>query len=407
MNSRIKSVTVSALMELSLCCSGTANSYQNADKPSPLVIQEQGSFFVGGSVRRTDALSIDQSGPDFTRQGEITTGQMYVQYQVPVAPRHLPVVMVHGGGLSGQAYETTPDGRMGWSEYFLRAGRPVYIVDQAGRGRSGFDGTDYNAVKLGKKPARDLAPVAIIGHEHAWMWFRIGPKPGVAFPDTQFPVNAANAFFKMWIPDLNASFASQNPTYSDLALLGKMLRGVILMGHSESFMFPERAALVDPVGVKGIISLESGFACATPFTQIERKTLATIPILIVFADHLGDAPAPLGSRWKASLAQCREFAAAIRKEGGDVTLLHLPEIGIRGNTHMFMLDKNNLQIADLLLGWIDTHVEHRQGDSCMNRSAPSKRIRGKTVSLSAPGRVARGTRAPFCVASSPARSVGP
>ena len=55
---------------------------------------------------------------------------------------------------------------------------------------------------------------------------------------------------------------------------------------------------------------------------------------------------------------CRDFAASVQKEGGDVTFLHLPEIGIHGNTHMFMLDKNNLQIADLLLEWINGHVEH-------------------------------------------------
>ncbi len=63
------------------------------------------------------------------------------------------------------------------------------------------------------------------------------------------------------------------------------------------------------------------------------------------------------------MSQCRDFAvsiqaASIQKEGGDVTFLHLPEMGMHGNTHMFMLDKNNLQVADLVLDWIDTHVEH-------------------------------------------------
>jgi hypothetical protein len=110
--------------------------------------------------------------------------------------------------------------------------------------------------------------------------------------------------------------------------------------------------------VKGIVSLESGYACATTFTQTERATLAKIPILIVFADHHADAPEPFGSRWTTSMGQCRDFAASIRGEGGDVTFLHLPEIGIHGNTHMFMLDKNNLQIADLVLEWINGHVEH-------------------------------------------------
>ena len=130
------------------------------------------------------------------------------------------------------------------------------------------------------------------------------------------------------------------------------------MGHSESFMFPERAALADPGAVKGIISLESGYACASPYTPEQLTTLAHIPILIVFADHHADAPEPFGSRWTTSMQQCRDFAASVQKAGGDVTFMHLPEMGMHGNTHMFMLDRNNLAIADLLLGWIDAHVEH-------------------------------------------------
>lgn len=335
---------------------GSGRAAEPVDTHGPLTIQSQGSFFIGGTLRHAEGLSGNETGPEVARSGDITTGQMYVQYQVPVKPAHLPVVMVHGGGLSGQAYDTTPDGRMGWSEYFLRAGRPVYVVDQAGRARSGFDGSLYNAVRLGT--AKEQPPIQIIGHEYAWTWFRIGPKFGTAFPDTQFPVEAVDAFYKMWIPDLNAALPPQNPSFADLAALASKLDGAVVMGHSESFMFPERAALLDPGAVKGIISLESGYACATPYTPQEQATLARIPILIVFADHHADAPEPFGSRWTTSMGQCREFAAAIKKAGGDVTFLHLPEMGIHGNTHMFMLDKNNLQIADLLLDWIDGHVEH-------------------------------------------------
>ena len=116
--------------------------------------------------------------------------------------------MVHGGGLSGQAWDTTPDGRMGWSEYFLRSGRATYVVDQVGRGRSGFDASKYNNVKLGTAAGKDQPPILVIGHEYAYTWFRIGPSFGSPFPDTQFPVDAINAFYKVWIPDLNASLRS-------------------------------------------------------------------------------------------------------------------------------------------------------------------------------------------------------
>jgi hypothetical protein len=146
-----------------------------------------------------------------------------------------------------------------------------------------------------------LAPIGIIGHEYTWTWFRIGPKVGTAFPETQFPVEAIESFYKMWIPDLTATLPLQNPNYSDLAALGSKIGGAVLMGHSQTFMFPERAALLDPSGVRGIISLESGYACETSFTPEERAKLARIPILIVFGDHHADAPEPFRSRWMTSV----------------------------------------------------------------------------------------------------------
>ena len=66
----------------------------------------------------------------------VTVNQMYVDYMLPPdGRRKTPVVMVHGAGLSGSCYDTTPDGRMGWYEYFVRNAHPVYVVDQIGRGR--------------------------------------------------------------------------------------------------------------------------------------------------------------------------------------------------------------------------------------------------------------------------------
>jgi len=37
--------------------------------------------------------------------------------------------------------------------------------------------------------------------------------------------------------------------------------------------------------------------------------------------------------------------------------MHLPKMGIKGNSHMLMQDRNNLQLADLVLQWIDRHAE--------------------------------------------------
>src|SRR5207237_7061300 len=76
-----------------------------------------------------------------TAPHQITIGQMYVQFQIP-AKKYAggwPVIMVHGSSHTAACLESTPDGREGWYPYFVRKGVPSYIVDQAGRGRSGFD----------------------------------------------------------------------------------------------------------------------------------------------------------------------------------------------------------------------------------------------------------------------------
>ena len=66
---------------------------------------------------------------------------MYVQFQIPAnkKPNMPPVIMVHGSTHTAACLESTPDGREGWAPYFVRQGISTYIVDQAGRGRSGFD----------------------------------------------------------------------------------------------------------------------------------------------------------------------------------------------------------------------------------------------------------------------------
>src|SRR5712671_496605 len=127
-------------------------------KLGPLTIKEQGSFFVGGEHKTISQPGFGPNAP--ATSGEITVNQMYVQYQIPMkGDQHVPVVMVHGCCLSSKTWETTPDGRMGWSEYFVRKNRPVYLADQVSRARSGFDPTTINAVKAGSIPPAQLPNV--------------------------------------------------------------------------------------------------------------------------------------------------------------------------------------------------------------------------------------------------------
>ncbi len=350
-------VSLAAVLTVALGTAVNAAAQAGRSK-APLVIREQGSFFVGGRTIHTDAVSGTPGGLlGSGNGGSITVDQMYVQYQIPEGDgHHLPVVLLHGCCLSGKTYETTPDGRMGWSEYLVRKGRAVYTPDQVSRARSGFDATTINMVRLGTLPASALPNIFTFSHEDAWTLFRFGPSFGTAFSDEQFPVNAADEFGKQVIPDLNALLPALSPTYTNLAALGRRLKGAVLMGHSESGFFPEEAALIDPRGIKGLVSIEGSctrsFANQPPPTPQEIAKLATIPILVIFGDHIADSPF-----WPPLLSGCQQFVQAVNTAGGDAMMLHLPDAGLFGNSHMLMQDKNNLQIADLILAWIDEHVE--------------------------------------------------
>lgn len=340
--------------------SARAEDKRRPDLKKPLVLASQGSFFVGGETKTLPPAPAQAGGknPGFGA-GDVTINQMYVQYQSPVgADQHLPVVMVHGCCLSSKTWETTPDGRMGWNEYFVRRGRSVYLADQASRARSGFDGSMFNAVRSGALPPTQLPNMLTASHQTAWSVFRFGPKFGTPFPDGQFPIEAVDELYKQMIPDLNSTLPNPNPTWKNMAALAVKLKGAVLIGHSESGFFPEQAALIDPSGIKGMISIEMPCPAMTP-AQI--TSLSKIPTLVMFGDHLdmqGGGPA----NWNASYEGCQKWVQQVKDAGGDAEMMYLPKLGIKGNSHMLMQDRNNLDLADLLTEWIGKHVEAKNGN---------------------------------------------
>jgi hypothetical protein len=351
MKQAVGSIVAAFLVVTVMACATPAPS-PGDDLTQPLTLASQGSFFVGGEAKTLDPPT---GGPGAA--GDITINQMYVQYQTPTGDGdQWPVVMVHGCCLSSKTWETTPDGRMGWDEYFVRRGRPVYLADQVSRARSGFDPSTWQAVRSGVRPPSELPNVLAATHQIAWTVFRFGPTYGTAFPDGQFPIEAVDELYKQMIPDLNALLPPDNPTWTNMASLATQLDGAILMGHSESGFFPERAALVDVTGIRGLISIE--MPCPTDLNDQQLGTLATLPTLIMFGDHLGDVSGG-PANWAQSLASCQTFAEQVNAAGGRTQVMHLPALGIRGNSHMLMQDRNSLELADLVLEWIDGNVGTR------------------------------------------------
>lgn len=324
---------------------------------TPLVLKAQGSFFVGGETVEQTADELGGLGAG----GHITVNQMYVRYMVPQkGAGNVPVVMVHGATLTGKSWETTPDGRTGWDEYFVRKGHPVYVPDQVGRGRSGFNQAVLNDARAGSKPPADLPVWLRFSDEGVWPNFRFGATAGQPFADTQFPVAAVGELSKQAVPDMFRGTTSTS-TIKALSELATQLKGAVVMGHSQSGVFPLQAALLNPGVMKGLVLVEPG-SCPATYTDDEIRALATAPLLVVFGDHR-DNPTGLPTlpTWQARYEMCQALIGRLKSAGGQAQMLSPAETGMHGNSHMIMQDKNNLQIADLILNWIDAHAGKRSG----------------------------------------------
>src|SRR5262245_39283788 len=330
---------------------------QTAD--TPLVLKAQGSFFVGGETVEQTQGQLGDLGPG----GRITVNQMYVRFMIPQASDgRVPVVMVHGATLTGKSWETTPDGRMGWDEYFVRKGHAVYVPDQVGRGRSGFNQAAFNDARAGSVPPATLPRWIRFSDEVVWPNFRFGAKTDAPYADSQFPLTAVAELSKQGVPDVSfGGVPTPNPTFKALSDLASQVSGAVLMGHSQSGAFPLAAALLNPGVAKGLVLVEPG-SCPSNYTDEQIKTLTAIPVLAVFGDHR-DTPTGIGIRpsWQLSFESCQALIGRLKAAGGQAEMLSPAETGMRGNSHMIMQDKNNLQIADLILKWIDERVGQRAG----------------------------------------------
>jgi pimeloyl-ACP methyl ester carboxylesterase len=333
--------------------------YTNPDKSmrenaarTPLVIEEQGSFAVGGTIA-TNPGNYDPvtRGPT----GQTLHGDhAHVFYQIPRDARKFPLVFLHGGGQFSKTWQSTPDGREGYQNIFLRRGFPVYLVDQPRRGGAG----------------RSICPI-IRAPEHddqrQFDNFRIGVWPDY-FTGVQFPRDreSLNQYFRQMTPDtgpfdldvisdaLAALFERIGPavlvTHSQgggpgwlTAIKSRNVRAIVSYEPGSSFVFPEgevpppMPAATEPLAANSVPSAD--------FDQLAR-----IPIIIYYGDNIAEQPVSDKGRdhWRVRLAMARLWANTVNGRGGGVSVVHLPELGILGNTHFPFSDLNNLDIANLL-----------------------------------------------------------
>lgn len=341
----------STLVFTSLFVAPIASAQQETQR-APLVIQDQGSFSIGGTVQTTLG-TYDNNNP--TAQGQSFHGDhLYTFYQVPQNPKPLPIVMLHGAFQSARSWETTPDGREGFQTLFLRRGYPVYLVDQPRRGRAGNSSV---AAAIEPTPNDQLF----------FDQFRLGVWPNF-FDSAQFDrkPDTLDQFFRSVTPNTGPYDAG---VISDaMAALFDKIGPAILFSHSQAGGSGWLTAIKSQ-NVKGIVALEpgSGFIFpegelppampsaagtltpeAVPLADFEKLT--RIPIVIYYGDNFPVEPTTARGQdnWRVRLAMARLWVDAINKHGGDARLVHLPEIGVRGNTHFLMSDLNNIEIADLI-----------------------------------------------------------
>jgi pimeloyl-ACP methyl ester carboxylesterase len=330
----------------------------NKSESEPLMIEQQGSFAVGGSVITTPGTFDPIKQGAFNPAGTDPAGQTlhgdhaYVFYQVPVNARKLPLVFWHGHGQSGKTWETTPDGREGFQNIFLRRRFPVYLIDQPRRGRA----------------ARGTQPVTITATPDEQLWFgifRLGAWPDF-YPGVQFSrtPEALNQFFRQMVPN-TGPYDPQVNSDAASALFDKIGPG-ILFTHSQSGGLGWRTALKNE-NVRAVVAFEPAFDFPFPqgdvpppmtfggrrlsaltVTDAEFARLTKIPIVIYYGDNIPEKPSgnPGQEQWRIFFEMAKRWRGIVNRHGGDVTLVHLPEIGIRGNTHFPMSDLNNVQIAD-------------------------------------------------------------
>jgi len=318
----------------------------------PLTLADEGSFFVNGQSRLSNYPGASLvTGP--APAGNITVNQMYVHYRIPAAAKGVPLVMVHGSNHTGMTYETTPDGREGWATWFVRQGHPVYVVDHSGRGRSGFDPTPVNAVRDGGADPKALPTLFLGPIDRAWWNFRFGPDYPKPFPNLQFPLEAIDQYLAQLVPNAETTLAGggANTVNALVALLDKIGPAVVMV-HSQSGVYGLDVVRKRPNLVRALISVEGGCETVTPADI--ATPFVKVPVVSVWGDNSIGAKGVNGDKRREGCAQAVNM---IKGGGGRATFLLLPEAGIAGNSHMMMMDKNNLVVAEALRKWVAENVK--------------------------------------------------
>jgi pimeloyl-ACP methyl ester carboxylesterase len=369
------------LMIAATCVAGFSAAHAAGDPP--LVLAKEGYFYVGGHMTTIDGH-------------QYVAGQMYTEFRIPAKQTHpYPIIMVHGGTMSGINYTGTPDGREGWAQYFVRRGYAVYVVDQPGRARSSYNEKvygEYRAVEatnaLSRFTAQEKYNLWPQAHLHT-QW------PGTGGADDP----AVQQLAASQLPAI-ADFNEQQILNRDalIALLDKIGPAILLV-HSQAGAFGWPVADARPNLVKVILAIEPN---GPPFYDVQfvgapgyfkqgklalKYGLTSDPL--TYSPPVSD-PAELAPVQEASADAPDRVRCWLQKEpahrlpnlqkmpilvltseasyhapydhctvkylrqaGVQPSVIRLADAGIHGNSHVMMLEKNNRDIAAVIARWLD------------------------------------------------------
>jgi len=265
----------------------------------------------------------------------------------------LPIVLLHGGFHTGQAYLGTPDGRLGWAQLLAQRGHRVLVPDWPGHGRS--PGLEHLAqlrtldvAQSLRELLRGVGPAIVLAHSAAgplaW-WLAENQPAQVAAILGIAPGSPANLLPAL--PDdaaaiqaLRLDVAAGCPIYSapgqavtvdvqfirDFWANGPRFPQAYIRAYADTVVPESPLILNERFNIGGV-----GLRVASPAAVGQR------PILIVTGEQDQRHPKSVDGALAAYLGA--EF-------------LWLPDVGIHGNGHMLMIEDNSHEIAALLLQWL-------------------------------------------------------
>jgi len=371
-------------------------------------VARHGFFYAGGRY-------VGELGPN---KESTMGGAMYVEVLVPRQIRSpYPVVFLHGAGQTGVDWLQTPDGRPGWAYNFLNMGYVVYLQDFPARGRSqyvpGVDGTP-GQLNLNIRTAPNLeetfTAMAARGNypqarKHT-QWPGTGRMGDKVFDD----------FTKTQVSFLAGGRQETLTRDANVALLDMINTPVILLTHSQGGAFGWLIADARPNLVKAIVTLEpaappirgvdnakvtygagGGLSWGVANSPITYEPAVSNPseLAAVLEDKAPAAdkvPCYVQPEPARTLKNLRAIpvlfmvgegsyhriydhclAKWLNQAGVKTEYVEMEKVGLPGNGHMMMLERNSADIATYIGGWLSTNARPASGEN-VSRAMPGKSI---------------------------------